>query len=606
MCGIVGYTGNRKALPILIDALKRLEYRGYDSLGIAITHNKKLNIYKEVGEISKLEKKIPHFNGRAGIAHTRWATHGKVTPINAHPHLSCNKKIAIVHNGIINNFQQLKDLLIKQDHTFTSETDSEIIAHLIESYYEDSLENAVVKASQQIDGSYAFAATSSDEPNTIVAARKESPLVIGIGEGENFIASDIPALLRYTDKVIFLNDGEIATVTNNSIQIIDHQGNVMEKEVKKVEWNLEDAQKGGFSHFMLKEIYEQPDTIHKTFLGRVSEIEPSINFGDIGLSEEELSSIRHITILACGTSYYAGMVGKYIIEKVCSIPVDVEISSEYISLLNTKNDTLFIAITQSGETADTLVAIRKVKVVGCKTLAITNVPDSTITRLTHGTIYTRAGPEIGVAATKTFTSQLVVLYLFALHMGLIKGITGPDKAREFIQTIKHLPRLVQSVIDDSENIMHCTRYLDNALSVFFVGRNINYPVSLEGALKLKEISYVHAEGFAAGELKHGPFALLTKHTPVFAILVKDEFYSKMLGNIGEIKARYAPVIAIADHDDEDIKKYVDEVLRIPSISPEFSPILISVIYQLLAYHNANKKGYSIDKPRNLAKSVTVE
>jgi glucosamine--fructose-6-phosphate aminotransferase (isomerizing) len=406
--------------------------------------------------------------------------------------------------------------------------------------------------------------------------------------------------------VIFLNDGEIATVTNNSIQIIDHQKNVIEKEVKKVEWSLEDAQKGGFSHFMLKEIYEQPDTIHKTFLGRFSEIEPSINFGDIGLSEDELVSIGHITILACGTSYYAGMIGKYIIEKMCSIPVNVEISSEYFSLFNAKNDTLFIAITQSGETADTLSSIRKIKVVGCKTLAITNVPDSTITRLTHGTIYTRAGPEIGVAATKTFTSQIVVLYLFALYIGLIKGIIGPDKARKFIKTIKHLPRLVQSLIDDTEIVKRLTRYLDAASSVFFVGRNINYPVSLEGALKLKEISYLHAEGFAAGELKHGPFALLTKHTPVFAIIVKDETYDKMLGNIGEIKARYAPVIAIADMDDEDIEKYVDEVVRIPSISPEFSPILVTVLYQLLAYHTANKKGYSIDKPRNLAKSVTVE
>lgn len=606
MCGIVGYTGNKNAFPILIDSLKRLEYRGYDSLGLAVNDNKKLNVFKEVGEIGKLEREIPRFEGKAGIAHTRWATHGKVNKKNAHPHLSQNKKIAVVHNGIINNFKRLKERLEKENFKFESETDSEIIAHLVDYYYNGNLDEAVIKASKEIEGSYAFVISCIDEPNKIVVAKNGNPIVVGIGEGENFVASDVTALLRYTKKVYYLDDGEIATITNDNITIMDLDGKKVKKDVQKIEWSLEDAQKGGYPHFMLKEIFEQPDTIHQTFLGRISEIEPSIYFEDFDIKQEQLISTDKITILACGTSFYAGLVGKYILENFVSIPVEVELSSEYKTSYGKNENELIIAITQSGETFDTMYALKKAKDLGCKTLAITNVPGSSISRIVDGVIYTRAGPEIGVAATKTFTSQIIVLYLLALKLGMLKGVIGSDKSRELIQSIKHIPRLAQNILDKNDGIRECIKYLENAESAFFIGRNINYPIALEGALKLKEISYIHAEGFAAGELKHGPFALLTKKTPVFAINVKDESYEKMLGNIGEIKAREAPVICVADEHDEEIEKYVDEVLRIPHISPEFSPILVTIIFQLLAYYSAERKGCSIDKPRNLAKSVTVE
>ena len=606
MCGIIGYTGYRNALPVLLDALKRLEYRGYDSAGVSIVHNNKINIFKEVGEISNLEKNVPKIKGTLGIGHTRWATHGEVNKTNAHPHLSNNKKIAIIHNGIIDNYKSLREELTKKNYKMVSETDSEIFAHLVEDNYKGNLEQAVLRALKKIKGSYAFVVTCAEEENKIVVARKKSPIVIGLGEGENFVASDIPALLRYTDKVYYLDDEEVAVITNNAVTVMDLKGKEIKKEEHRVEWNLEDAQKAGYSHFMLKEIFEQPKTIHQTFLGRISELESSVDFGDFGIKNTELESIEKITILACGTSFYAGLVGKYIIEKFALVPVSVEVSSEYNFLSAKPEETLIIAISQSGETADTLSALRRAKGMGCKTLAITNIAGSTISRISNGVIYNRSGIEIGVAATKTFTSQLIVLFLFAIHLGIIKGNLGSDHARDLLQSIKHLPRVVQQILDKCDEIAASSKYLEKAQSVFYIGRNINYPISLEGALKLKEISYIHAEGFAAGELKHGPFALLTKDTPVVAIAIKDDSYDKMLGNIGEIKARKSPVICIADEQDKDIEKYVDNVIRIPSISPEFSPIPTAVVCQLLAYYIADKKGRSIDKPRNLAKSVTVE
>ena len=604
MCGIIGYTGFRDANKVLIDSLKRLEYRGYDSAGISVIH-KKQQVYKQVGEIKALEKNLPDFKGTVGVGHTRWATHGGVTKENAHPHLSSNKKIAVVHNGIIENFSKLRENLIKKGYKFASQTDSEVIAHLIEDNYKDNLEKAVYSALKKVEGYYAIVVTSTDEPDKIVGARKDSPLVIGVGDNENFLGSDITAFLKYTKRVVFLNDGELCAVTNKDIKIFDENNKAVKRDEQVIKWDYKDAEKSGFSHFMLKEIFDQPDTVHHVIRGRVSEIDRAIQFNE---NVENLLSngLDSIHIVACGTSYYAGLVGKYMLEKLTGIPVIVELASEYRYFGTRDENSLIIGVTQSGETLDTLAALKEAKNSGCRILVITNVIGSTATRLSDGYILTQSGPEIGVAATKTFTSQILVLCLIALKIGMLKNKIGADEVYKYILQLKELPRKVRQALDQSDEILKIANQLKNTQSVFFIGRGINYPLSLEGALKLKEISYLHAEGFAAGELKHGPFALLTKITPVVAIVTKDFTYEKLLANIGEVKARGPKVIAIADENDTEIEKHADFVIRFPSNSDIMSCIPIIVILQLLAYHVANLRGCSIDKPRNLAKSVTVE
>jgi glucosamine--fructose-6-phosphate aminotransferase (isomerizing) len=604
VCGIIGYVGFREARAVLLESLKRLDYRGYDSAGVAII-DKKLSVYKEIGEIANVEKKIPPLKGTTGIGHTRWATHGGVTKENAHPHLSCNKKIAIVHNGIIENHLKLKEELKKKGHRFLSQTDSEVIAHLIDDAYKGNLEEAIIAAIKKIKGSYSIVAVSQDEPGKIVGARNESPLVIGVGDSENFLGSDITAFLKYTNRVMFLNDGELCVLTNNSIQVLDKNKKTIKKKEELITWDVADAEKSGFPHFMLKEIYDQPDSIHHVLRGRISEMEETITFPE---PVEKLlkSSINSIHIVACGTSYYAGLVGKYLIEQLTNISVFVEIASEYRYFGSRNESSLVIAITQSGETADTLAALREAQASGCKTLVITNVIGSTATRLADGYILQQSGPEIGVAATKTFTSQIMVLYLIALKIALLQKKIGSDELYNNLFHLKALPRHVRDVLERKDAIITIAKQLKDAKSVFFIGRGVNYPLSLEGALKLKEISYIHAEGFAAGELKHGPFALLTKETPVVAIVTQDETYEKILANIGEIKARGSPVIAIAEEKDTEIENHADYVLRFPVSSHVLPCIPITVVLQLLAYHVADLRKCPIDKPRNLAKSVTVE
>jgi len=604
VCGIIGYNGFREAKNVLIDCLKRLDYRGYDSAGIGIIDDK-LQVFKEVGEITHLEKEIPTIRGDIGIGHTRWATHGAVTKENAHPQISPNKKFAVIHNGIIENFKKIKEDLEKKGHTFTSQTDTEVIAHLIEDHYNGSLEEAVFETIKNIQGAYAIVVMCEDEPEKLIGARRESPLIVGVGDNENFIASDIPALLKYTNRVIYLDEGELCVVTKNSINIYDKNKKEIEKKKDIITWDYKDAEKSGFPHFMLKEIFDQPNTINQALRGRISEIGQTINFSE--KIEKLLSNdIESINIVACGTSYYSGLVGKYVIEQTCRIPVIVELASEYRFFGTRNKSSLVIAITQSGETSDTLAALREANKSGCKTLAITNVIGSTATRITNGYILTQSGPEIGVAATKTFTSQIIVLLLAALKIASIKKTLSSNDIYYYILRLKELSRQIRLILDESNKIIKISEKIKDSNSIFFIGRGINFPLSLEGALKLKEISYIHAEGFAAGELKHGPFALLTKKTPVVAIVTKDSTYNKLLANIGEIKARGPQVIAIADENDSEIEKHADYVVRYPSNSTLLSCIPITVILQLLAYHVADLRNCPIDKPRNLAKSVTVE
>jgi glucosamine--fructose-6-phosphate aminotransferase (isomerizing) len=603
VCGIIGYVGYRDAYSVLLDGLKRLEYRGYDSAGIGIIDSK-LQIYKEVGEVSNLEYEIPKFNGKIGIGHTRWATHGKVSKENAHPHLDCKLKIAVVHNGIIDNFKDLKNQLVLKGHNLTSQTDSEIIAHLIEESYTNNLCEAVIKAVRQLKGSYAIVAISETNPNTIFAARNESPLVIGIGDNENLIASDIPAILKYTNRVKYLDDGEICILNKKEVNIINIDNEPIDKKTILVNWTVRDAEKAGYSHFMLKEIHEQPHSIYQGLVGRISEINRSIEFPD---RVESLlnKKFNFIHIIGCGTSYYAGYVGKYLLEKFTKIPVQIHLSSEFRYYPSIQANSLVIAITQSGETADTLGAIRTAKKMGASTLVISNVIGSTAMRISDGYILTQSGPEIGVAATKTFTSQILMLYLLSIKIASKNKYLTSDEIYHILINLKEIPREIRHILELSNTINKIANELIDSQSIFFIGRGINYPLALEGALKLKEISYIHAEGFAAGELKHGPFALLTEKTPVIAIVTHDSVFEKMIGNIGEIKARGSPVIAITDKSDELID-LVDSVIPCPYSKNHFSCIPIAVILQLLSYYVAKKRKCSIDKPRNLAKSVTVE
>ena len=557
-------------------------------------------MYKDKGKIADVEKMLPEITGTVGIGHTRWATHGKPNKVNAHPHISGN--VVVVHNGIIENYEQLKDKLTGLGYIFVSETDTEVLAHLIKYYYQGDLTDAVLLALTDIKGSYAIAVLCGCE---LVAARKDSPLVIGIGSGENFIASDVPAILKYTRKVIFLDDLEIATVTPDGVSFFDFNKQPVEKKVNNIDWDMEAAEKSGYEHFMLKEIHEQPKALHETFAGRISELEGNISLDGLNLTETQVKNIPRISIIACGTSFNAGLLGKYLFEYLADAHVDVEIASEF-RYAHSSPGSLVIAITQSGETADTLAALREAKGFGCKTLAITNVVGSTITREVDGVIYIRSGPEIGVAATKTFTSQIGVLYLLALYFGKCKGKLSSDSIKRMLAALKRIPAQITRINSNKEIIRKFAEKFSSSSDVFFIGRTFNYPIALEGALKLKEISYIHAEGYAAGELKHGPLALITKNTPVIAIATKGLIYDKMVNNIKEVKAREAPIIAIADEKDTEIEKYVDAVIRVPSTEDILSPILATIVMQLLSYYSARARNCPIDQPRNLAKSVTVE
>ena len=596
MCGIVGYAGGRDAQPILIDCLKRLEYRGYDSSGVAIV-GKGLQIFKSKGEIAELERTMPRLEGPLGIAHTRWATQGKPTTENAHPLADCSSNLAVVHNGIISNFMELRESLISSGHIFSSETDTEVFAHLVESELKGDLFAAVQAALKRIEGTYAFAVVSSGG-GEIVAAKNESPLVIGLGDGENFIASDVTALLRYTDRMLYLMDGEAVRVTRDSVSIVDKDGRPVTREPQKVLWNIEDAEKGGYPHFMLKEIFEQPNAIHESLLGRVETLDAEPFF-----QEGHFSSVK---IVACGTSYHAGLAGKYIIEELSKIPPPVQISSEYRYSSASRENPLVVLVTQSGETLDTMAAAREAKKRGHKTVAIANVMGSAITREVDHVIYTRAGPEIGVAATKTFTTQLVAMYLLAMDLATQSKVLTAQARRSMIGELRSLPRAVQDVLNQAEGIEALAKKYSKARDMFFIGRNINYPIALEGALKTKEISYIHGEGFPAGELKHGPLALISKDSPVVAIVVKDHTYEKMLGNISEVSARGSPVIAIGYEGDTELQKYADDVIAVRELPPLFSPVPVIVALQLWAYYLARERGCPIDKPKNIAKTVTVE
>ena len=598
MCGIVGYAGDRDALPILIESLKRLEYRGYDSAGVAVIDKDLVNT-KAAGRISVLEKRLPKVPGHLGIAHTRWATHGKPSDINAHPFTDCKGQMALVHNGIIENYRELRESLERSGHKFTSETDTETLVHLIEENYKGDLRAAVSESLKKVRGSLAIVVVHRGEPDKVVAARDESPLVLGLGQGENFVASDLPALLKYTRKIKYLNNRELAVLTKDSVHIETFDGEPVEREVVTVDWSPEDTEKGGYQHFMLKEIFEQPRAILESLIGRIPGLELDLG----GIENEEFDAIK---IVACGTSYHASLVGKYILEQMTGLPVMVEVASEYRYSATARNVPLMILISQSGESADTLQAAREARRRGSRTLAITNVVGSSLTREVDAVLFTRAGPEIGVAATKTFTCQLIALYLLGMSMGKHRGTLLPHQLAELVEGLRRLPRDVQSVLDNRGAIKLTAEWIANARDIYFIGRNINYPTALEGALKMKEISYIHAEGLPAGELKHGPNALLTKETPVVAMAIRDHTYSKMLANIGEVSARSAPVIAVGFENDRELKKAADLTLYIPEVQPILSPLPVITTLQLLAYHVALIRGAEIDKPRNLAKSVTVE
>jgi glucosamine--fructose-6-phosphate aminotransferase (isomerizing) len=594
MCGIVGYIGNKPAQPVLLRALKKLEYRGYDSTGIAVL-GKGISVYKDTGRVEILERSAPAFSGVIGIGHTRWATHGEPSKVNAHPHVDCTGKLAVVHNGVINNCQQLKEELIDEGHEFLSETDTEVISHLIEKYYEGDLEAAVAEALSRLNGSYAIAVIAETE-NRMIVAKNGSPLVIGLGTNENIIASDIPPLLEHTNRVIYLDDGEIGTITKDTVKI-SKSGRVTAKSVLAVDWNLDDIQKGDYDHFMLKEIHEQPNVIRKALISYDPSLTPMIGRDFWGNDAG-----KGLLILACGTSYHAGLVAKYVIEELLDIPVRVEIASEVNHRERIIPVDNAIVLTQSGETADVLVSMKKLIAANCPILAITNVRGSSASRLANQTLYTQAGPELSVAATKTFIAQLIELY----KLILLQPVVSEELRKQLISNLKLIPNCAQQILDNESRINDCAMYLSQYSNLFYIGRGINYGIALEGALKMKEISYIHAEAYAAGELKHGPFALLQKDTPVVALVSQDSTYDAMLTNIKEVKSRKSPVLALITEDDHETEKLVDMVIRVPYTHSIFSPIANTITLQLLAYYAAKYRGCPIDFPRNLAKSVTVE
>lgn len=612
MCGIIGYVGEKQAQPILLAGLKRLEYRGYDSSGIAtiLSRKKAISIRKAPGKIAALEKLLSKkpLDGIVGIAHTRWATHGAPNQENSHPHDDCEGQIAIVHNGIIENYESIKNNLVKEGHFFKSQTDTEVIVHLIEKFYTNCpLEEAVRQALKLLVGSFAIGVIAEKEPGKLVGARQGSPLIVGLGKDENFLASDAPAILERTKEIIFLDENEIAVLSKTQVKVIDLDGKAILKKVTHIQWDIAQAEKQGYAHFMLKEINEQPAIIHNLLGARMKKENNEIAFEEQRISPEKIKEIKDISIVACGTAYHAGLVGKYILESVCSFPVSIDVSSEfrYRNIFADKH-TLVIAVSQSGETADTLAGVREAKKHGASILSICNVMGSTLTRESDGVIYTRAGPEIGVASTKAYTAQLIAFYLFAFYFARIKGVLSKEKIAKHLEALRKIPKLQELILKEQENIARLAHRHSHFGSFLYLGRNINFPSALEGALKLKEISYIPAEGYAAGEMKHGPIALIDEYRAVVCIAPESKVYEKMFSNIQEIHSRQGNIIAIATQGDEKIKEMTREVIYVPKVDELFSPLVVAIPLQLLAYHIAVKRGCDVDQPRNLAKSVTVE
>jgi glucosamine--fructose-6-phosphate aminotransferase (isomerizing) len=607
MCGIVGYIGGKKAAPILINGLTKLEYRGYDSAGVATFEKNEIKIMKSKGRLAILEEivKAQPPQGNIGIGHTRWATHGEPNDVNSHPHMSHSGKIAVVHNGIIENYMKLKEFLISKGYVFLSETDTEVVAHLVDYHYKGDLVKAVMESILEIEGSYALGVLCKDNADLFVAARKDSPLIVGLGKGENFIASDIPAILEYTRDIYILEDKEIVLLKKDSVDIFNIHGEEVKKEVFKVTWDVASAEKSGFEHFMMKEMCEEPKVMRDTILPRIKD--GNVVLDNIKLTSEDLLGIQRIFIVACGTAYHAGVVGKYAIEKLARIPVEVDVASEfrYRNPMVDKN-TLVIIISQSGETIDTLFALREAKKKGARILSIVNVVGSSIARESHDILYTWAGPEIAVASTKAYNTQLAAVYLVALDLAWKKGSVEKDEYLKIIEELKKLPEALETVLSTKEKIQKFASEHYNAKSIFFIGRGLDYALSMEGSLKLKEISYIHSEAYAGGELKHGTIALIEQGTLVVCPMTQDTLLEKMISNIREVKARGAVVMAITQERNVDVEKTADMVITIPDVDPLVAPAVAVTPMQLFAYYMAVEKGCDVDKPRNLAKSVTVE
>jgi len=612
MCGIVGYIGRQKVSTVLLDGLRRLEYRGYDSAGIAVINGGTIQVVRSAGKLRDLEEnlRLTKIEGTYGLGHTRWATHGRPTEENAHPHRDCTGTLVVVHNGIIENYKDLKRDLAGQGHQFKTETDTEVIAHLIEEMRKGSklpLEEGVRRAVPRLAGSYAFCVVSATDPMKIVAARNGPPLVVGLGKDEYFVASDVPAILHHTRDVFFLDDREISVITEGGVVTTDHDGRPVKKQIQRITWDPIMAEKAGFKHFMLKEIYEQPRAIRDTLLGRVSQETGQIFLDEMEITDEEFRACRRLHLVACGTSWHAALIGKFLIERLARLPVEVDIASEfrYRNPILEKND-LVMVISQSGETADTLAAQREARARGIKTIAVCNVVGSMMTREAHGVIYTHAGPEIGVASTKAFTAQIAALFLQALRLGLLRGALTPEESKEYVKGLLHIPTQIEQVLSRDAQIEEIAKDYFRAPDFLYLGRGINYPIALEGALKLKEISYIHAEGYPAGEMKHGPIALIDRNLPVVALLFGGGLYEKMMANIEEARARDGAIIAITDEGNEDVPHHADRTITVPRTLDLLTPILSVIPLQLLAYHIALRRGCDVDQPRNLAKSVTVE
>ncbi len=609
MCGIVGYVGARVATPLLVEGLKRLEYRGYDSAGIAVMNGKGVETRKAAGKISQLESVVlaSPVHGTLGIAHTRWATHGAPTTCNAHPHHSCDDAIAVVHNGIIENASTLRRLLEARGHEFRSETDTEVLAHLIEEHFDGTLETAVIDALRHVEGTYGIAVVSSRDPNKIVAARKGSPLLIGLGDGEHFVASDVSAILAHTRQVIYLDDGDVAVLCRDGYRILDvNAASQIDRQVSQIDWDLDMIERGGFAHFMLKEIFEQPASVENTMRGRLLGEEGTAKLGGLNMTADDLLHIENIVITACGTSWHSALIAEHMIEECARVPVEVEYASEFRYRNPIVSDrTLCIVISQSGETADTLAAMREAQQRGARAIGIVNVVGSTIARESDGGVYIHAGPEIGVASTKAFTSQVMALAMFTLKLARLRSLSVLQ-GRNIVQAMHQLPQQIQQILDGAPIIERIADEFKDATNFLYLGRGYNFPAALEGALKLKEISYIHAEGYPAAEMKHGPIALIDENMPVVFIAPHDSVFDKICSNIQEVKARGGRVIAITSRDEPALAGLLDYEIRIPETIDMFTPVLASVPLQLLAYYIAVKRGANVDQPRNLAKSVTVE
>src|SRR5687768_17543886 len=614
MCGIVGYIGPKPVVPVLLDGLRRLEYRGYDSAGVAVVENGHVEVRRSAGKLINLENSIQAkpLAGLYGLGHTRWATHGRPTEENAHPHRDGSGRIVVVHNGIIENYLEIKRELVAEGHKFQSETDTEVVAHLVQKEWKnDGLENAVLRAMQRVRGLFALVLLSADDPEKLVTVRNGPPIVVGIGDGEYFVASDVPAILSHTRNVVFLDDREMAVVTAKGVKFMTLDGKTVERKPTRVTWDPISAEKAGYKHFMLKEIIEQPRAVQETALGRASRDTGQVHLNEMAISDADLRAINKITLLACGTSWHAALVGKFMIEELAKVAVEVDYGSEYRyrnPIIDNKS--LAVAITQSGETADTLAALREAKAKGARSLSICNVVGSMATREAEGTIYTHAGPEIGVASTKAFTTQLVALYLFALKLAEVRNTMTQAERCEHINALMQLPKVLEETLKTSKEIEEIAAKFYNRSDFLYLGRGINYPIALEGALKLKEISYIHAEGYPAGEMKHGPIALIDERMPVVAIAPDDHVFEKMLGNVQEAKARGGSVIAVTNDGDSRLSAILDAthdvVLSMPRTTAMLTPIVMTIPLQLLAYHIAVRRGCDVDQPRNLAKSVTVE